>query len=399
MPQKQNWVFFMKNVVFFMPEGSYSTTRYFTKRLGSAMEDLGVKVQYLDFQEIGVLEVIERVQKDPVDFTCTFNAILPLHDGRLFCDHLEVPHLNCLVDMSMDALYLLKSPYSVIACVDAFFSQYLKNSGFDRAFFLPHAADDSGPCLTESEKKYDFVFMGTCFDHEKIAKEWPEHFSKKIADVLLQTANRVLSDDRTCHLFALFEALEKESLSPAELPLVDLFQQFERYLKGRSRAELLQSLEGLNVDVFGSGHLGSSWESSLAGMDKVNIHEALDFKEALRVMAQSKIVLNSSPFFKYGAHERIVYGLCSGASVASDENLFMKKHFSKEDGVLFYRPWDLAPLRENLQKHLENSKEREAWVSNGRDKVLQDHSWASRARHVLDKMTSILGNMKKETVR
>lgn len=378
----------MEKVVFFMPEGAYSTTRFFTHRLGAAIEALGPRVEYLDFQELGVLEVMERVRSEPVDFTCTFNAILPLHDGSLFCDHLEIPHLNCLVDMSMDALYLLKSPYSVISCVDAFFCKYLQDSGFERAFFLPHAASEELEVLPEKEKCYDLLFMGTCFDPEAIAKPWPEIFSPQIAQILLDAATKVLSDNKTCHVFALFEALQKASFKPQDIPLVDLFQQFERYLKGRSRLELIKSLDGLDLHVFGDAYAGVSWEKVLSGRDNIHIHKAVDFDKALEVMAQSKIVLNSSPFFKYGAHERIFYGLSCGSCVFSDENIFLKKCFSEE--LFLYRPWELKNVREQLQRCLEQPQKRQEAALRGREKVLQEHSWEKRARVVLDQMAGLL---------
>lgn len=387
----------LKKILFFMPDGLYGTTRHFTHELRKAFQKKGVETKIFDFEEIDVLSVMEIVKMEKPDFTCTFNPILPLSDGRLFCDYVKTPHLNILVDISIDLLYLLKSPYSIISCVDLFFCEYLKMGDFRNTLFFPHGVNSDIVPGEEKGRIYDVVMLGTCNDYENISDSWEKTYSPKVARLAKRVIEEVFSDSRTSYLFALMKSLEEEKISPKEIHLTKLFREVEACIKGRGRVEMVRAIKDAEVHIFGESKGSKGWKDYLSSQKNVVFHDSIPFEETIEVMRKSKILLNSVPFFKYGSHERLFYGLASGASVVTDETLFNKGEFKQGEGVLFYKAWKSGEISSEIKELLKEPKKRIAAVEKGRQKVLEKHSWECRVDFLVKEMPGILDRIARKT--
>ncbi len=107
-------------------------------------------------------------------------------------------------------------------------------------------------------------------------------------------------------------------------------------------------------------------------------------------MKKSKIVLNSSPTIKNGAHERIFAGLACGAAVVATENIYVKELFGETKGVSFYRPNHWDKVNEQVQALLSNETDRETAVHKGRELVMHHHTWDHRAKKLIKELSKIL---------
>src|SRR5262249_33312271 len=152
-------------------------------------------------------------------------------------------------------------------------------------------------------RRYKYVFFGTCIDYEALALQW----CAADKELLLCAAQRVLSEANA----TLLQALVSFGVQSYDLPR--LHDQLDLYTRGKERVELLRAMPSGEVDIWGEG----PWKKYLPHH---RIHPPIDFSTTLSIMQQAQVVLNSSPRFKKGAHERILYALLCGASVYTSEN-------------------------------------------------------------------------------
>jgi hypothetical protein len=118
------------------------------------------------------------------------------------------------------------------------------------------------------------------------------------------------------------------------------------------------------VHIWGEG----PWRKYLKGKN-YSIQPAIPFAESLSVMQQSRVVLNSSPRFTQGGHERIFYALMCGASVYTGQNAYLSATLP----TLYtyrYGEWEPPPHFDGWQERAEE----------GQRCVLAEHTWERRAK-------------------
>jgi spore maturation protein CgeB len=169
-----------------------------------------------------------------------------------------------------------------------------------------------------------------------------------------------------------------------------MHRQVTIYTKGRDRVELIRSIRDVPVHVFGTNHLCKNWHKYLGNQPNVHYHDAVNFAESMRVMKQSKILLNGAPQFMHGLHERIFNGLNAGALVLTNKNMVLDKYFTSGEELITYPLSDYSQVNEQVSYFVHNAQERYAIVGKGREKVLSAHTWDHRAKSFLENVSRIL---------
>jgi spore maturation protein CgeB len=189
------------------------------------------------------------------------------------------------------------------------------------------------------------------------------------------------------------EALDKAFEGPAAEALRirygTIYQRVEKYCKGRDRVNLIRALSGFNIHLFGSQNGVQDWRRDLKDADHVIVHAPVSFKESLDLFRKSKIILNSSPQFRHGSHERVLYGLAAGAAVITNENPYLQNHFNRHSGVLYYLPGKEQELKELVAALLADEPLRRQITSKGRTAVLQNHTWDHRVTDLINQWHQI----------
>src|SRR5262249_41690528 len=151
---------------------------------------------------------------------------------------------------------------------------------------------------------------------------------------------------------AFAQALEKhvnlqKGIDPRSIDFVAILDDLEMYIRGKDRFELIDAIKDAKVDIFGSADGEVGWKNYLGHKRNITVHEPVPFEQALAIMKHSKIVLNSCPWIKNGAHERIFSGLACGALVITSENPYMSQEFKDGESIVFYqhKKWDKANHR------------------------------------------------------
>lgn len=383
--------------LFLPPESQYGVVSHFTEKLAEGLTNQGIKCRILKAEKRDPRPFLDALFRDPPDCTLSFNGLLPDEQGRFFCDMIETPHIACLTDSPNHFFALTKSPYTIIACVDRSFCDFFHSFQIDNVIFMPQGVEkELAMQEIDGKREYDVVMLSSFIDPDIIRKRWHVQYPHSVTKALEQAADVTLSDVSTSYLEAFGKAVEEQAkkggdLDPKHLDYEALLSELESYIRGKDRIELLKSLKGMDVHVFGSQE-GAGWEKYIGKNPHIKIHGAVPYEEALKIMHKSKILLSSTPSLKQGGHERIFAGLANGALVLSSENIWLEQHFMDESDILFYRHqhWDEA--NEKVLRYLRDEPHRRELVKRGRDKVLKEHTWDNRAQSLLQALGPILKN-------
>lgn len=355
-----------------MPSSSqYEVIHHFARKFYEAFIRQGVSCRLLSGDER-----VYATLNNPPDFTLGFNGALKMEDGSLFCDHIKVPHVACLIDPPFRFLELTKSPYVIITCDDQSGCAFLKKRRFDSTLFMPHAVEKELMPDPTLNRVYDVVFLGTCIDAEGRRKRWRKQFPKNLVNMMEDAAEATLSDDKTS-----FISILEEKLDPEEYQTI--YEEVELYVKGRDRLDLIRAFSEQEIHLFGGSLDEVGWKEKFKNKLNLHIHPPVSYKEALIIMKQSKIVLNSSIKNKLGGHERIFSALASGAGIVTNDNLLMRKYFAESEILLFNRK-NLQELNDRVKELLAHEDQRIEMADKGRELVMKGHTWDHRLNTLLE---------------
>lgn len=378
----------------------YESKRYFAKKFAEALERKGLTVHLIDSGDESFQKQIPIIVNPALtDLTCSFNTILPIKDDQYLCDFSHIPHWSILVDPSIYYRRLLKSPFSIVSCVDHFDCEFVRSLQFQNVFFWPHAVEQELSPEENQERPYDVVFLGSCYDHENLRHHWRKILSKKVSQAVDDAIELVLQDEKTPLISAVRMALLYHQIDSHEVDFDQLVFYVDNYMRGKDRVELIQAIKEVKVTVFGGTCWRdeppvSGWAQQLASSPNVQIHPAIPFAESLEILKKSKICLNSMPFFKNGTHERIFTGLACGSLPITTDNLWIRDNFKEGQEIVLYRPFHWDEVNDKVHHLLNHEVERQNIVQRGREKVMAEHTWDKRVEQFLQSIKPILENIR-----
>ena len=368
----------------------YDVMHHFRKSLSDAFERKGVEVELLDITKLTKPELIQTIFRASPDYTLAFNGLQPLQGDRFLSDELQIPHAAWLVDSAHYFDQMAKGALNLIISPDQTSADLHKSWGSPHSYFLPHAFDATLVAQPGGERPFPIVFLGTLLDPIDVHEAWKKSMPSTYVEGMIQAASDVLKNPDLPYQKALENLLKQDPsfwgrLSPTDLR--SLYISFDLYVRAIDRIELLKSLEGLPVHIFGNEPATRKWGDFL-DLKKGNfhLHPAVDFPQSIEVMKQAQIVLNSSPMFKKGAHERIFYGLGSGAAVLTNPTTWIKDNYKENEEILL----NSSETRQNLEELLFHPEKLEAMAQKGQKKVMKQDTWDHRAASLLQIMEQII---------
>ena len=340
-----------------------------------------------------------RLDPRRYDFTCSFNRLLPFPGGSFFYDALRMPHWSILLNPFFYDLHCMKSPYSIISCVDHYDCEYVRAHGFQNVFFWPHAVERELAADEASERIYDVTLPAKCYDHEALRKAWITALPATVAKLVDEAVELHASDNRTSVPQAVSIALIENDVSPNDVPLQKVLFYVDKYVRGRDRIELVKAIKHAHVHVFGGLSMMDElpvrgWSHSLVGMKNVTIHDEVAYPEYLEIVKRSRICLNSMPFFKNGSHDRIFTSLACGALPLTSDNLWVRDQFEDGEELLIYAPMEWRRAGDLVDHFVEHEQRRRAIAEAGRKKVMREHTWDQRVDLMLQELPPILDRIR-----
>jgi glycosyltransferase involved in cell wall biosynthesis len=368
----------------------YESKRHFTAKFAEAFRRKGLEV-VLDDCEGGTFPLWKSLRGTPPDFLASFNRFSNFADGKYIWEMSQIPAVSFLVDpVFYDQATL--SPLSIATCVDRWeVAQY----GKENLFFMPHAVERELSFDPMQPRPYDVVLIGSCYDPDHLKQFWRSLKAPLFAEMIEEGIALCLADSTINFLEAAQRVVDSRKLSITQIPFPKLVYYIDNYVRGIDRLELIRSLDGVQVHVFGGTCWRQErplkgWSHYLATLPNVVLHPAIDFYESLEILKQSKIVLNSSPFFRDGTHERIFTALACGAFPITSYSRYIDEQFVEGEDLIQYTFNEREKVKSAVQGLLANETKRRAGVESGRQKVLTYHTWDQRVDELMQKLPPLL---------
>lgn len=359
----------------------YGVLHDFREALMYALQEAGVRVSLIDVESLK-----QSVYRNPPDFTFAFNGLPPMSNGKFLCDELEIPHIGWLVDSAYYFYSFSKTPLNFLVAPDARSAEILTNWGAKNVWFLPHAFNKKYTKPPDLLKQYPLVFLGSLIDPDETEELWKSHLPPKIRSEMVDAGYLALESELTYQ--SAYEKVIGNNLdffAPLSVQqMADIGTTLDCYIRAKDRINLLRSVKDLPLHIFGNCLSKRTWQDVL-GEGNYKVYPSVNFPEAIEVMQQSQIILNSSPMFKTGAHERIFYGFGCGSFVFTNDTPWLRSNFTDEElGVYSSKnPLEAKGKLEALFANRENLLE---LTLKGQQKVLKDHTWDNRAADLLKKL-------------
>lgn len=365
----------------------YDVMHSFRESIAKALESANVTVSKAALHEMNSKEFLLQMYRSPPDCTFAFNGPRRLKSGKVLAEELGLPHVAWLVDAAHFSREFAQFPQHILITPDQKSAELMSQWGAKHAYFLPHAADPLPAKKRLTERRYPVVFLGTIADPETYLTQWKSKYPSDVVDFLKESAEKTLSDPDVCYQDLLIKhpLFERDGNE-------ELIQDFDIYMRMVGRIALLRQLSGMEVHLFGNliGNTTRSLEE-IVGSEKLTLHPSVNFSEALEIMQDAKVVLNSSPMFKTGAHERIFYALSAGAVLLTNETPWIRTHFKVGDELLTYRSPESA--KEQLQELLGSPDQMQRIADAGRKRVLSEHTWKHRVSKLIEIMNQAIPSL------
>lgn len=370
----------------------YESNQYFMECLEDEFVKKGYTVEICDLS-VQMEDKLEGLLKRQEQYKAAFdfNSLIPrleLEDGTPYLEAFEVPFYNYLVDHPLYHHVGLKRgffDYSVI-CIDTCHRQYVKRHypHIERVYTLPLGAMQADMKRSWNQKRFELLFLGTYESENLLYQDLADYPKERQTEI--RSLIEAMEDDSNLTQEAALEAYLKsrgENLSPMEFA-VRLNQDYlaDKYLRNRKRRqEVLAAAEsGVPFTVIGHG-----WEQVKELRRKnVTIRNGVGFAASIQMMADAKLLLNTTPGFHGGLHDRVYSGMLNECVCLTERSHFAENILEDGRNILFYDSGSTAGLTECICRIHEHPDQMIEIAQNARKKAMQEYTWEQRTREIIN---------------
>ena len=236
----------------------------------------------------------------------------------------------------------------------------------------PEAIADPRPAR---ERGIDLMFSGNVGDPGPEAA-WLERVGggrPEIKAALAEALEAVRAENREPYA-AIVGAYTRRGLPAAPLSVAKAVTELDGYAMMSRRFSVLRAIKGHRLTLLGE----------VSGTDALGHHDlrgTTSFAAARRLMAETKLLINSRSTFGRGGHERIFYGLSRGAVVATEPSSFLAEDLAGGLGMV-QLPADPAGLDDFIADLLARPERLDELRARGLAQYGERHSWRERAGRI-----------------
>lgn len=361
---------------------------------GAAFNSLGICTRVLShsdsFPNPQLMKALVVALRDSglSGFIMNINAkdelVIGERDGRPLTIHdaWGIPLVAWMVDHpAVHLQHLLRAPENaIIGVIDEGHLRFLADAGLAPRshVFCPHGGPDPVPDpLSAAERPVDLLFVGNVDAPGPVA-DWLDVQSKGNAGMraaLSDAYEAVLSGAEVYG--ALADSFSRGGLNAHPHALAPMIAAMDIHINQTRRLAVLEAVRDRKVLV-----LGEVSPPAAARLSHHDLRGAVPFTQALALMAEAKVVINSRCTFSRGAHERVFYALSRGAVVATEHSTFLERDMAEGTGMVA-----LPAAAEDINALLGGLCDNPARLDDLRNAGLATyatrHSWRNRAERLL----------------
>lgn len=371
-------------------KSNIETLRYFGEQLKKAADELEVENIFMPM-DIDANEFTDRCIRYGKDGNCSiigFNIFPDLENIAI----MGMPFFDILVDHPRRfGLRMPKKQSNVnIVSIDRKHTEYVKKMFpyVSQSIFLPLGGTEVNSHIPYRERKMDILYAGS----NSVCTEIPtlDFLSDGGVKCYLEAFKLLLDNTELTGEEALLSVFESNGIEVPEkfqntvmFSAVDILEQNART---HFRLQMIKKLSdsGFNVDIY-----GNNWNPEENGFgDNIHIHLPVDSKEINILTGNARISLNSMPWFKDGAHDRIYTAMLNRTVSVTDPSTYLFERFEHGKNIVFYDLNDMDQLVYNIKYLLDNPDKAAQIAENGYEVAAANDTWKNR----LITLLSYMGN-------
>lgn len=357
----------MKKILIIKGSSQYQSTRRMADHISDAWIKDGHDVNIFDVTHYDDQQAIdtltEIVVNDAFDLIFAINGVgfeLSYQEKKLM-DYAKGKVLGMFVDIPIvhePRFANHKSSNVYASFIDQNHVDFVKKNytGMkEQAIFLPHRGFEGNNNIAWEDRKIDIFFSGTYHNYEEEIQEiqkLPEmnrNIAFDLLDYVINNPSRFFCDAVSDVLIKNYYRVNDEDIVYFSKQFYEVYRIFYDFYRTMILETLLAA--GLNVTVCGNG-----WENFKSeNLQNLTILPPLSSDEVVDKMCDSKIVLNVSPIYGNGTHERIFSAMLSGAICLTDSNPFLESIF-KNNEVSLYDICNVDALPDKVHSILSNQE-------------------------------------------
>lgn len=381
-------------LVFCSREMCYLSGNFFAGQLAGAFEELGL---YAEVCELSPGDDLDEKLEPHVGQTyraiLDFNSMLPrmeMEDGAPYLEKLNGPFFDYILDHPLFHYNGLSKHIKNLRVItidlaqQVYVQQYYK--AVTKSYMLPLGSTEAlGTAGKEAECR---VFFPGTYDRPESVYELVEQASEPLRSIMKELIARRVEDP----LLPMEEAFRLELARRGSEPgIAETPEQFalcmnamypvDAYIRDYFRKKVLDELleRGIPVTVAGNG-----WEKYETPYESCLKREReMPFALSFERIARSHILLNVSPIFNRGMHDRIPAGMANRVAVLTDKNPYLEGRMADGKEICLYdlkEPYAAADRAEELLTHPALREE----ITEAAYAVFKGgHTWRHRAGQIL----------------
>lgn len=377
-------------LVFCSREICYCSGNFFAHQLGAAFEELGFEVQVCEFtREDDFDKILSPLTGKKYRAIFDFNSLLPrleMEDGTPFMEQLDGPFFDYVLDHPLfhyNALVRSGKNFHAIV-LDEAQEEYVRKYHPQLAgvHMLPLGATEA---LFEGAKNPadKVLFMGT-YDNPESVYELVTSSPEPLRTFMKNLIEQRLADPCLPMEEAFRRYLKEEDmeLDDGNFSLfMNAMYPVDAYIRDYFRKAAIDELLAKKIPVLA---VGEGWHKyTPVNAAYLTKGKPVLFELSFEKIAREQILLNVSPIFNRGLHDRILAGMANKTAVLTDENPYLRTHLKDGENIALYSLKNMESLSNLAGELMENSALREHIAEQGYQEFSANHTWMERAKTIL----------------
>lgn len=384
-------------VILYKGQSQYGALRTHVDQLAKAFKLVGHTSIVIDLLKNDAIEQLQKELNIGCNFVISFNGIgIDLKVGKKSVyDIVNIPFMAILVDHPLYHISRLDTKINklVITCLDYkhldFLTYFYEENHFKvKTFLLPGGNVGVSPnnkTLEEflEKRKIPLLFTGSFRGIPR--KLWRENENLTLTEIIDDICEYFLSEEYVSVEEAFDHVLREKKIylsleQEAKIKLY-IIQQVLTYAQSYRRYQCLETIAkaGIPIEIYGSG-----WEEWASNWSSVKYNELGTVKNTLELLSKTRLCLNVNNNFVSGGHERVFNSMINGAPVITDRSLYYNEEFVEGKDIITYSWNNLDQIADKINDYLEKPELLWRIAQNGREKMLERHTWVHRAKEIID---------------
>ena len=383
-----------KILIFTSREICYNSHYFFAHQLEGAFEKLGYQVEMCEFTKEDDFDAVlgPHIGKT-YKFMVDFNSLMPQlieEDGTPVLNMIKGPFYDYILDHPLFHYNCLTSKIDDFHAIllDEAQEAYVKRyyTGIKSTLMMPLGATEA----VAEKKRIDaadcILFMGS-YDSEEKLYEIIQMAPQPLRTLAKEVLEQRLEDPQIPQEEAFRQLLTQKGMALDDHTFALFMNQMyavDAYVRNHFRKKSIDCLAKYKIPM---KLVGDGWEKYRSFDENYIIREKpVEFGLSFEKMAKEHIMLNSSPIFNRGAHDRIYGGMANRCVVLTDENPYLHQTLKDRENVMLYSLNDEKSLKDRAEELLTNPGLCKEIQEKAYLEYANNHTWECRAKKLLEQV-------------